>query len=99
MSFKEPVCGLFQTTFFFDVHKTYFRKALDMFAQFFISPLFLKTSMDREIMAVDNGRRNTLERCESARERRIALYKQSSIKNTASLLCCVWSREDNSCAL
>lgn len=53
--FKEYICWLFQTTFFFDVHKSHFHKALDMFAQFFISPLFLKTSVDREIMAVDNG--------------------------------------------
>lgn len=44
-----------QTTFFFDIYKEHFEKALDIFAHFFISPLFLKSSVDREIMAVDNG--------------------------------------------
>lgn len=43
-----------RTVFFFDIHKYHFRKALDMFAQFFISPLLSKSSVDREIMAVDN---------------------------------------------
>ncbi|XP_070194839.1 nardilysin-like isoform X2 [Littorina saxatilis] len=43
-----------RTTFFFDIHKKHFHKALDMFAQFFIAPLFLKGSVDREISAVDN---------------------------------------------
>lgn len=43
-----------RTTFFFDIHKNHFNKALDIFAQFFISPLFLKGSVDREISAVDN---------------------------------------------
>lgn len=43
-----------RTTFFFDIQKQYFHKALDMFACFFISPLFLKSSVDREINAVDN---------------------------------------------
>ncbi|KAL8615111.1 hypothetical protein ACOMHN_009187 [Nucella lapillus] len=43
-----------RTVFFFDIHKYHFHKALDMFAQFFISPLFGKSSVDREIMAVDN---------------------------------------------
>ncbi|PVD22973.1 hypothetical protein C0Q70_16233 [Pomacea canaliculata] len=42
------------TTFFFDIPKQYFYKALDIFAHFFISPLFLKSSVDREIMAIDN---------------------------------------------
>ncbi|XP_076440302.1 nardilysin-like isoform X2 [Babylonia areolata] len=43
-----------RTVFFFDIHKDHFRKSLDMFAQFFISPLFVKSSVEREIMAVDN---------------------------------------------
>lgn len=43
-----------RTTFFFDIQKQYFHKALDMFSCFFISPLFLKGSVDREINAVDN---------------------------------------------
>ncbi|KAK7489033.1 hypothetical protein BaRGS_00019694 [Batillaria attramentaria] len=43
-----------RTTFFFDIQKQFFHKALDMFACFFISPLFLKNSVDREINAVDN---------------------------------------------
>ena len=46
----------FQTTFYFDIHKKYFNKALDMFANFFISPLMLKDSVDREMQAVDSGK-------------------------------------------
>ncbi|BFZ16371.1 hypothetical protein BsWGS_19410 [Bradybaena similaris] len=43
-----------RTCFFFVCHQNSFDKALDIFAQFFISPLFLKQSVDREIMAVDS---------------------------------------------
>ncbi|XP_059179179.1 nardilysin-like [Physella acuta] len=43
-----------RTCFFFVCHQNSFIKALDIFAQFFISPLFNKNSVDREILAVDN---------------------------------------------
>ena len=41
--------------FYFDVRKNYFREALDIFAQFFVSPLLKQDSVDREIKAVDSG--------------------------------------------
>ncbi|CAG5123580.1 unnamed protein product, partial [Candidula unifasciata] len=43
-----------RTCFYFVCHQHSFNKALDIFAQFFISPLFLKQAVDREIMAVDS---------------------------------------------
>ena len=46
---------VFQTCFYFDVERDYFRKALDKFAHFFVSPLLLKDCVDREIQAVDSG--------------------------------------------
>ena len=42
------------TTFFFEIQRNKFSKALDMFAQFFIEPLMLKNAMDREREAVDS---------------------------------------------
>ena len=49
------LCYIFQTCFYFDVERDYFRKALDKFAHFFVSPLLLKDCVDREIQAVDSG--------------------------------------------
>ena len=49
------LCYVFQTCFYFDVERDYFRKALDKFAHFFVSPLLLKDCVDREIQAVDSG--------------------------------------------
>ncbi|KAI8787102.1 nardilysin [Biomphalaria glabrata] len=43
-----------RTCFFFVCQQSSFLKALDIFAHFFISPLFNKQSVDKEIMAVDN---------------------------------------------
>ncbi|XP_060071056.1 nardilysin-like [Ylistrum balloti] len=43
-----------KTCFYFDVERKYFGRALDMFAHFFISPLFQEDSVDREIEAVDS---------------------------------------------
>ncbi|KAK2722863.1 hypothetical protein QYM36_003159 [Artemia franciscana] len=43
-----------ETVFVFDVLPKYFEGALDRFAQFFISPLLLKDSMERELRAVDS---------------------------------------------
>jgi len=42
------------TNYFFDVSASNFEGALDRFAQFFIAPLFLKDSTDRELQAVDS---------------------------------------------
>ena len=42
------------TTFYFEVQRRYLAKALDIFAQFFIDPLMLQTSMEREREAVDS---------------------------------------------
>lgn len=43
-----------RTCFYFVCPINAFNKAIDIFAQFFISPLFSKNSVDKEIMAVDN---------------------------------------------
>mgnify|MGYP005846471437 CR=1 FL=1 len=42
------------TTYFFDVDVNYLDEVLDIFGQFFISPLLKKESVDREINAVDS---------------------------------------------
>lgn len=47
---------LLQTVFYFNVQRKYFEKSLDIFAQFFISPLMRRDSVDRELKAVDSGR-------------------------------------------
>ena len=46
-----------QTAYYFDVNSPHLREALDRFAQFFISPLMRKDSMQRERQAVENGER------------------------------------------
>lgn len=42
------------TEYHFTVDPNSFSQALDIFAQFFISPLFNQSSLEREIKAVDN---------------------------------------------
>ncbi|CAI9736667.1 nardilysin isoform X2 [Octopus vulgaris] len=42
------------TVFYFNVQQKFFEKSLDMFAQFFISPLMREDSVNREIKAVDS---------------------------------------------
>lgn len=42
------------TVYYFDISNNYIDKGLDMFAQFFISPLFNKDSVDREMSAVNS---------------------------------------------
>ena len=42
------------TTFYFEIQRKDFKEGLDMFAQFFIEPLMLKTAMEREREAVDS---------------------------------------------
>jgi len=49
------LCFSLQTNFYFDIEREYFRKALDKFAHFFVSPLLLQDTVDREIQAVDSG--------------------------------------------
>lgn len=41
------------TTYFFDIQSKQFNEAIDIFAQFFISPLFSPDSVGRELMAVE----------------------------------------------
>lgn len=42
------------TNYHFDIATDAFEEALDMFAQFFISPLFNENAVDREMLAVDS---------------------------------------------
>ena len=42
------------TNFYFTIQRKYFKEGLDMFAQFFIKPLILKSAMEREREAVDS---------------------------------------------
>jgi nardilysin len=43
------------TTFYFVSQERHLRKALDKFAQFFISPLMKKDAMQREREAIESG--------------------------------------------
>ncbi|XP_013394471.1 nardilysin [Lingula anatina] len=43
-----------RTVFYFDIQRKHFRHALDIFAQFFTSPLMKQGAVDREIKAVDS---------------------------------------------
>ena len=42
------------TTFYFEIQRRHFTKALDIFAQFFVKPLMNKSAMEREREAVDS---------------------------------------------
>ncbi|XP_078074685.1 nardilysin-like [Mustelus asterias] len=42
------------TVFQFDIQRKYFREALDRWAQFFIGPLMIQDTIDREVEAVDS---------------------------------------------
>lgn len=48
------------TVYYFDVDPNFFLEALERFAHFFKTPLFLKDSIDREINAVDSEYKNVL---------------------------------------
>ncbi|CAF0885808.1 unnamed protein product [Adineta ricciae] len=49
-----------QTNYHFDVNPKVFAEALDIFANFFVSPLFHASSTDREIRAIDSEFRGNL---------------------------------------
>jgi insulysin len=49
------------TNYYFEVGHEHFYGALDRFAQFFISPLFLVETLDRELMAVDSENKKNLQ--------------------------------------
>ena len=49
------------TNYFFEVNYDYLEGALDRFAQFFICPLFLENTTDREIRAVDSEHKKNLQ--------------------------------------
>ena len=42
------------TTYHFDIPQEHLKQALDMFAQFFISPLMSETSVDRELKSIES---------------------------------------------
>jgi nardilysin len=50
-----------KTVFYFTIHPEFFKKALDMFAHFFASPLLLESSLEREIEAVDSEFQTSLQ--------------------------------------
>ncbi|KAK9241369.1 Metalloenzyme, LuxS/M16 peptidase-like protein [Lipomyces kononenkoae] len=50
-----------ETNYYFEVDHEYLEGALDRFAQFFISPLFLPDCKDREIRAVDSENKKNLQ--------------------------------------
>ncbi|TGZ79465.1 LuxS/MPP-like metallohydrolase [Ascodesmis nigricans] len=49
------------TNYYFEVGHEHFYGALDRFAQFFISPLFLEETLDRELRAVDSENKKNLQ--------------------------------------
>lgn len=66
------------TTYFFDVMPEAFGDAVDMFADFFRSPLFLKGSVDREISAVNSEFLNGLNRDEWRNYRMMQVFSRKS---------------------
>lgn len=63
------------TNYQFDISNDHFEKALDMFAQFFICPLFSQNSVDKEMKAVDSEFRNQLQ---SDADRYFQLFQHGS---------------------
>jgi insulysin len=59
--YDNAYTGLEMTNYHFEVNNEGFEKALDMFAQFFICPLFSKSSVDREMNAVDSENKKNLQ--------------------------------------
>ncbi|TPX31670.1 hypothetical protein SmJEL517_g05085 [Synchytrium microbalum] len=49
------------TNYYFDVNANHLEGALDRFAQFFIAPLFLENTTDRELQAVDSEHKKNLQ--------------------------------------
>lgn len=49
------------TNYFFSITTQFYETALDMFSQFFISPLILKRSVEREARAVDSEHKKNLQ--------------------------------------
>ncbi|TPX51820.1 hypothetical protein SeMB42_g00517 [Synchytrium endobioticum] len=49
------------TNYYFDVNADHLEGALDRFAQFFIAPLFLESTTDRELNAVDSEHKKNLQ--------------------------------------
>ncbi|KAG5520158.1 hypothetical protein PMAC_001235 [Pneumocystis sp. 'macacae'] len=49
------------TNYFFEIPHNSFEKALDMFSQFFISPLLSRSAVDREVRAVDSENKKNLQ--------------------------------------
>lgn len=52
--YNNAFTSLTDTNYHFEVSNEGFEKALDMFAQFFISPLFGESQTEREMKAVDS---------------------------------------------
>ena len=46
--------GKITTKYYFDIHEAHFREALDRLSRFFIDPLLLPDSLDRELVNVDS---------------------------------------------
>ena len=59
--YDNAYTGLEMTNYHFEVSNEGFDKALDMFSQFFIGPLFSKDSVDREMNAVDSENKKNLQ--------------------------------------
>lgn len=49
------------TVYYFDIQNEFFEEAVDMFASFFVCPLFNESSTSREIIAVDNENTKNLQ--------------------------------------
>lgn len=80
------------TVYYFDVSNNYLEQAIDMFAQFFISPLFNGDSVDREMSAVNSEFLSNVENENSRMYRVLQLCfnnntreSQFSIGNTETL--------------
>lgn len=68
------------TNYHFDISNEEFEKALDMFAQFFICPLFNQNSVEKEMKAVDSEFKNALQ---SDEDRFFQVFQHESNKKSA----------------
>jgi insulysin len=53
------------TVYYFDIQNDHFEEALNMFASFFVCPLFSESATNREINAVDSEHSKNLQVCSS----------------------------------
>ncbi len=77
--YSNAYTSLDLTNYQFTVSNEGFLKGLDMFAQFFIKPLFMKSSVEREMQAVDSEHKKNIQ---SDYRRHYQLLRSEAIKES-----------------